>query len=686
MGIIPLASDAELIWVAQDPVIGVADWTTEATQPVAANKIDYRQAINDAFKSENTIMVSTDANLIIVPTKWSEDKQISFVVDERDLTIFEGLRTTDAQAVQASSGKRVDAFAPERRIQNERNNNIDVVSLLDRSGPVTPNATRAAESLPSTPNASKLLAPDLLDEEIRSAAVATDGESFVVGTDFYIELRNGEGDSVWRKSAPGSAWRVNVAKNGELIVAAYADGTIRWHNFEDGRELLAFYVAEIDGDYQWIAWTPAGYYDASPGAEDLIGWHINQGADKEALFFSASRFRDLYYNPDVVRSALKTLEITAPPTRDKLRSAAPPIVTILGQRAAPNGDVVIDYEVTTIFGEPVEVDIFIDNAKVDMEGARVVTLAGERQNITVPKGGCAMESIAIIARTSDGRASDAALVGRTARIGAVCDPGNTPKPDLHALLIGVSEYSEDSLTDLHFAHRDASDLKALFEAQKGRAYENVSVKVLTNQQATKTNIEAALADIEVAADDNDVTILFFAGHGVKSERLNDVFFLVHDSDINRLSNTAIEFVRFKTAIRRMNGRKFVFLDACFSAFTSTEGLSLFDMQGVSNILGGSDIRAEVFASSTGDQLSFENAAWENGAFTEAMLELFNNKIEVGSDPLSEILLKAYSGDGQITNDELNNWVKTRVKTLTTDRQTPSHTAAGSTQFMIVETE
>ena len=51
------------------------------------------------------------------------------------------------------------------------------------------------------------------------------------------------------------------------------DGTIRWYRASDGAELLAFFVHVPDK--RWIAWTPSGYYAASPGGEDLIGWHVN---------------------------------------------------------------------------------------------------------------------------------------------------------------------------------------------------------------------------------------------------------------------------------------------------------------------------------------------------------------------------------------------------------------------------
>ncbi|CAK9039513.1 Uncharacterized WD repeat-containing protein all2124 [Durusdinium trenchii] len=524
-------------------------------------------------------------------------------------------------------------------------------------------------------------------EQARAVAIAPVSQSSIIlGSDFRLRKFDASGALNWEREAPGTVWQLNYTRDEKIVVAAFSDGTIRWYDSDDGDERLALFVSDADIEPLWIAWTPAGYYDASPGAEDLIGWHINQGKDREALFFSASRFRDLYYRPDLTRKALDGSEPAPRPDREALLAAAPPIITILGHRALPNGDVVVDYEATTIFGEPVEIDLFVDNAKVDLKGARSETLAGELQSITVPKGGCAKTAIALIGRTADGRASDAALVNRAALIGAVCDPADAPKPNLYALLIGVSDYANDNL-DLNFAHRDAEQFAAFLQEQEGRAFEKVSIKVLSKKETTgKQQIEEALAELELAASDDDVSILFFAGHGVKSERLKDLFFLVRDTELDKLSTTAIDFTRFLTAIRRANGKRFVFLDACFSAFKGEGSLSLFDMNELSNTLGGSDVRVEVFTSSTGDQRSYEHPDWGNGAFTEAILELFRNKLEVAPIPESEVFLEAYRFDGRVTNDELESWIKHRVPVLTQDRQTPTHTGAGSTPYMIAEVD
>ena len=71
--------------------------------------------------------------------------------------------------------------------------------------------------------------------------------------------------------ASGATWLADDA------VAAYADGTIRWHRLSDGKELLAFFPHK--DKKRWVLWTPSGYYDASPGGEELIGWHVSNGKD-----------------------------------------------------------------------------------------------------------------------------------------------------------------------------------------------------------------------------------------------------------------------------------------------------------------------------------------------------------------------------------------------------------------------
>ena len=175
-------------------------------------------------------------------------------------------------------------------------------------------------------------------ERSRSLAIAPDASRFVLGTEWYAaRLSRRWQQAVAAKPAPGIAWGVNISGDGRLVVAAYSDGTIRWHRMSDGKELLALFVHAKDKRY--IAWTPKGYYAASPGAEDLIGWHVNRDWDHAADFFPASRFRDQYNRPDIVKRVLDDLDedkaiaeanrlAGAKPAED-IANSLPPVVTLL---------------------------------------------------------------------------------------------------------------------------------------------------------------------------------------------------------------------------------------------------------------------------------------------------------------------------------------------------------------------
>jgi WD domain, G-beta repeat len=154
------------------------------------------------------------------------------------------------------------------------------------------------------------------DEISRSVALVPGAHRFVLGPDRFVlgaawslRLFDAGGGEVWRKPrpVPGETWGVNVSADGRLIVAAYGDGTIRWHRLSDGAELLALFMAP-DGR-RWIAWTPQGYYDASAGADDLIGWQVNHGYDRAPDFFPAPQSQQRFYRRDVIARVLDTLDV-----------------------------------------------------------------------------------------------------------------------------------------------------------------------------------------------------------------------------------------------------------------------------------------------------------------------------------------------------------------------------------------
>ncbi len=188
---------------------------------------------------------------------------------------------------------------------------LAAASLTDSSNVPPKFLTAKVDGLPVTDwknnyapkfNGAKLA---LADQELSHAlAVRAHASGFALGTEHEVRAYDAKGKERWKQPGPGGAWGVDFSADGAILAVAYDDGTIRWLRWSDGAELLAFFVEPQSG--KWVAWTPSGYYMASAGGEDLIGWHVNRGWTQEADFFPASQFRADYNRPDIVKLVLKT--------------------------------------------------------------------------------------------------------------------------------------------------------------------------------------------------------------------------------------------------------------------------------------------------------------------------------------------------------------------------------------------
>jgi uncharacterized caspase-like protein len=139
----------------------------------------------------------------------------------------------------------------------------------------------------------------------RSLAIHPDGHRFVLGTGFSLRAFDVDGKALWNRAVPGEARAVNITGDGRLVVAAHIDGTIRWHRMDDGRELLALYV--LSDKKNWVAWTPEGFYAATPGAFGVLRWQVNRGPNAAAETVSVSDIPRLN-RPDALPLVLQELE------------------------------------------------------------------------------------------------------------------------------------------------------------------------------------------------------------------------------------------------------------------------------------------------------------------------------------------------------------------------------------------
>jgi WD40 repeat protein len=144
-------------------------------------------------------------------------------------------------------------------------------------------------------------------DSARSLAIASDSKRFFLGTNFGVTAFNADGVRKWRKNTRDTVWAVNATEDGRIVVAAFGDGSIRWLRADDGRELMALQVFPNKAD--WALWTPDGFYEATPGAQDALKWVVDHGADQTAATLPVSAIAK-QHRPDALPLVLDKLEPT----------------------------------------------------------------------------------------------------------------------------------------------------------------------------------------------------------------------------------------------------------------------------------------------------------------------------------------------------------------------------------------
>jgi WD40 repeat protein len=503
-------------------------------------------------------------------------------------------------------------------------------------------------------------------EEARSLAIEPSKQRFVLGADWSLRCYDREGKELWHKQSPGVVWQVTIARASELVVAAYGDGTIRWHRLSDGEELLALFVHAKDR--RWVAWTPKGYYVASPGAETLIGWHVNRGWNETADFYSVDRFRDQFNRPDIVRLVLSALDegkaieeanrrANVRGATEDIRAIAPPVVVVEKPRdeaTFSTPEVTFEYYARSPTGKRItDIDVRVNNLSL---GARAPLFPRPsdtgpiRLTLTLPP-----EDVVVTLVAREGNRASEPVSVRLRWDGA--RPGQALLPRMRALFVGVNAYTSRDLTTLQFAAKDAQELGTFFKGQEGKTYSKVDARVLAD--AKRADVLKGLEWLEKGSADEDINLLFLAGHGMTDDQQH-FYFMAADSEPNEARATGVSRDEILRTIRYRKGAMVVMLDTCYSGASADPvrpDASRVDMNRLVNELGDKTLGVFLYASALGRQFSYEHASWGHGAFTKAMIEGL-----AGAADREKL--------GYVETDELAVYVRRRVMLLTRQRQQP----------------
>ncbi|MBV9141643.1 MAG: caspase family protein [Pseudonocardiales bacterium] len=232
-----------------------------------------------------------------------------------------------------------------------------------------------------------------------------------------------------------------------------------------------------------------------------------------------------------------------------------------------------------------------------------------------------------------------------------------------ALIVANDDYEHDGLRRLLSPVADAQALaRVLGDPQIG----DFDVRVVHNEPAHA--IQAQIEDLFVDSRTDDVLVLHFSCHGLKSES-GELFFAARNTRPNRLGSTAVPADFVQRCMRSSRSRAIVlFLDCCYGGAFG-QGVTVRASGGVNVLdsfsgekLGGGRGRAVITASNSmeyafeGDQLADDRR--QPSVFSAALVE----GLATGDADRDE--------DGWVSLNELYDYVFDKVREQN-PHQTPS---------------
>ena len=185
--------------------------------------------------------------------------------------------------------------------------------------------------------------------------------------------------------------------------------------------------------------------------------------------------------------------------------------------------------------------------------------------------------------------------------------GTEPKPKLYILAIGVDAYKDETLK-LRYPGKDAADFVETGKQHEVGLYENViTASPPKDGRWTHDAVLDGLDWIKKAPTNQDVALIFISGHGVVTP--DQVYrFLPYDYDADKIERTTVRSLDFQDFLSKIGGKVLVFLDTCYSGdiFHGGKAPLHTGLDKIANELAAAENGAVVFASSTGNQLSWED--------------------------------------------------------------------------------
>jgi WD40 repeat protein len=579
MGLRPLPQGG-IVYGAADPVVGILD--------TAGRKVrEWPKVIADYRNNQVGFLLSRDGRTVqFAFENWGKNAA-RFDIGERRLTLLSDFEKTGSS----------DLRPPRTQ-----------ASALAVTGMGTDKPMLDGKVLPVEEH-----------ETSWSLAVTPDDRHFLLGTDWHLRYFDHSGKQLWVASTPSAAWAVNITASGDHGVAALGDGTIRWYRLSDGLEVLALFPhADLK---RWILWNRDGFFDASPGGEALIGYHMNRDVAEVADFVRVEQIHKLFYRPDLVARhldgdspAIQAALSRIGDVRSVLSGGLPPEVELVGppELTLNRRDFTLQVRLADRGGGTGRLVYRVNGVATEVPEARPADISppGVRaRSFTFSPG---ENVVTVTAYNARGTIESPPVTVKV----RVEDPKAQPA-SLHVLAVGITKY-RDAALELKYGASDAETTARELARSAGPLFKSVHVKVLTESQATWKALEAEFLRMARQVKESDVFVVYFAGHGRSFD--GEYYFVpwevryVNEAALRRGSIGPEQLQGWLANIRAL--KSVVILDTCYSG--SVLAARNLDHKGAIDRLMRATGRVTI-ASASSAQIALEGHRG-HGFFTWALLE------------------------------------------------------------------
>lgn len=233
------------------------------------------------------------------------------------------------------------------------------------------------------------------------------------------------------------------------------------------------------------------------------------------------------------------------------------------------------------------------------------------------------------------------------------------RPKAYLVTIGINEYKNPKY-NLNYAMPDADGVDKAVKDISSSLFSSVIRYSIRNDSAVKENIIRTLNEIKAQAYEQDLLIVYYAGHGIVSDHSggSEFYLVMHDvtqlyGKPEQLQQRALSATEIRQLTEQINAQKQLFLlDACQSGAALESAVAKRGVEEERAIAQLARSTGTFWITASGStQYATEVESLGHGIFTYTMLEGLTGKADGNKD-------------GKLTVRELSLYIEDQVPVLT----------------------